>query len=300
VQTDAITLPRHPRHWETRVAIVTVLVFGLALSGVLLFALASTPSLGTTVTNVPPPVTTGPAPYPVGVPVAAEPSGMAPPTAGALDKLGYHRVYATDFLGNALPTGWVAFTGVPGGDLNARFSPTHVIVGSGMLRLVTTSTARNRWITSGLCQCGNPMRYGAFFVRSKISNAGPNEVELLWPATNQWPPEIDFNETGSRWAATAGTVHFGRNAANDHFIQQNFYPVDLRRWHTWGVLWTPTSVTFTIDGRQWGKAVRTPGTIPRVPMTLDLQQRPGCVPNVPCPSQDQAMYVDWVAEYAKG
>ena len=149
------------------------------------------------------------------------------------------------------------------------------------------------------------MTYGAYFVRSRITGAGPNEVQLLWPADNQWPPEIDFNESGSRWAATSGTVHFGTPAppgkpssqATDHFLQQNFYPIDLKRWHTWGVVWTPTSITYVVDGWQWGTTVRTPGTVPRIPMTLDMQQRPGCTPGLACPNQNQAMLVDWVAEY---
>jgi hypothetical protein len=33
-------------------------------------------------------------------------------------------------------------------------------------------------------------------------------------------------------------------------------------------------------------------------MTLDFEQRPGCVPGLACPSQNQTMLVDWVAEYA--
>jgi beta-glucanase (GH16 family) len=166
-----------------------------------------------------------------------------------------------------------------------------------MLRLITTSDGPKHWFAGGLCQCGHPMLYGAFFVRSKISGAGPNEVQLLWPKDNQWPPEVDFNESGARWAATSGTVHFG-SPRNDHFLQQNFPGVDLRRWHTWGIIWTPTSITYTFDGHRWGSAVRAPGVIPQLPMTLDFQQRPECQLGVPCPNQHQAMYIDWVAEYA--
>ena len=283
------------RRWETRVAIITVLVFGLALSAVLLFALATTTPLTTSISTAPPPTHTGPPSFPVGLVDHREPSGLGPPLPTALK--GYHRVYTNDFSGDALPPGWTVFTGVPGGDHQAHFAANHVVVHGGSLRLFTTG-GLGHWLSGGLCQCGRPMAYGGFFVRSKITNAGPNEVELLWPANNQWPPEIDFNESGSRWAATAGTVHFGASPAQDQFIQQNFGGIDLRRWHTWGVVWTPTSVSYTVDGYQWGTTLRTPGTIPHLPMTLDLQQRPECAQGEVCPDQHQSMFVDWVAEYS--
>jgi Glycosyl hydrolases family 16 len=288
--------------WETRVAIITVLVFGLALSAVLLFALMGTTPAGTqisTATTAPP---TQPVTYPLGTVNPSEPSGLGPPPPTALS--GYHRTYTTDFPGAALPPGWETFKGIPGGDPTAQFASSHVIVGNGMLRLVTYRDAEyaHKWTSGGLCQCGHPMTYGAFFVRSKISNAGPNEVELLWPANNQWPPEIDFNESGARWNDTSATVHHG-TFHNDQFVQQNFPNINLRQWHTWGVVWTPTSIMFIIDGRQWGTTLTAPVLIPQLPMTLDLQQRPGCpsyeTVNQACPPQDQAMYVDWVAEYAR-
>ena len=279
-------------------AIITVLTFGLALSAVLLFALVGTSPSGPTISTATTSPISTPVNYPVGVPGPREPSGLGPPGPGAL--AGYHRSYTADFSGAALPPGWVTFTGVPGGDPSAQFDPSHVIVQNGMLRLVTYQDPRyhNRWTSGGLCQCGRPVSYGAFFVRSRISNAGPNEVELLWPASNHWPPEIDFNETGARANGTSGTVHHG-TFRHDQFIQQNLGGIDLRQWHTWGVVWTPTAITFTLDGKQWGTTLTTPGTIPQVPMTLDLQQRPQttCPVTQICPPQNQAMYVDWVAEY---
>lgn len=296
-------VPRRTRQrsrWEARVAIITVLTFGLALSGVVLFALIGPPApelVLSTATTLPASAKT--IVYPVGTPQPNEPSGLGPPKSNALP--GYHRVYATDFLGTALPQGWTTFTGVPGGDPTAKFASSHVVVANGMLRLSTSHDPRYptyEWTSGGLCQCGHPMTYGAFFVRSRISNAGPNEVELLWPANNQWPPEIDFNESGSRWAATSATVHHGA-ASNDLRIQQNLPGIDLRRWHTWGVIWTPHSITYTLDGQQWGYTITTPGAIPQLAMTLDLEQRPGCVPGVACPPQDQTMLTDWVAEYAR-
>ena len=88
---------------------------------------------------------------------------------------------------------------------------------------------QDKWVTGGLCQCKLAKTYGAYFVRSRVTGPGPNEVELLWPASNAWPPEIDFNETGEL-ASTSSTVHF---STINLFDQRNIY-IDMSQWHTWG------------------------------------------------------------------
>src|SRR3974390_1284933 len=52
--------------------------------------------------------------YSAGVLDAAEPSGMAPPPAGALS--GYKLTYVNDFLGGSLPTGGGKVNRLPQGD----------------------------------------------------------------------------------------------------------------------------------------------------------------------------------------
>jgi hypothetical protein len=255
----------------------------------------------TTTTNPPttttdPPVTTTTSPaavtYPVGVVDATEPSGMAPPAADALP--GYTQSYVTDFSGSSLPSGWEVFTGNPGGDAGAQWGAAHVTVGAGLLSLDTWKDPayNNEWVTGGLCQCGVAHTYGAYFVRSRVTGPGPTQVELLWPTGNRWPPEIDFNESGGTTDWTSATLHFTSNNEQD----QRRLNLDLTVWHTWGVLWTPTSVTYTVDGKVWG-SVHVASEISDVPMTLDLTQQTWCSWNYACPNSPQSMQVDWVAEY---
>ena len=49
------------------------------------------------------------------------------------------------------------------------------------------------------------------------------------------------------------------------------------QWHTYGIRWTPDSITYTIDGRQWAvvqaSQVSSPGSWPDIPMNLDLQSQ---------------------------
>jgi len=230
--------------------------------------------------------------YAVGIYSSLEPSGEAPPITSSLP--GYNLSYINDFIGTSLPAGWNTFTGIPGGDPGGQFASSHVTVSGGLLRLNTWKDRqyRGHWVTGGLCQCGLARTYGAYFVRSRVTGAGPNEVELLWPVTNLWPPEIDFSETGGSLSFTTATVHFGSANVMDHSTLN----VDMTQWHTFGVLWTPNAVTYLVDGRVWGLIAQS-SHIPRVPMTLDMEQRTRCTVGRQCPVSPVTMQVDWVAEY---
>jgi beta-glucanase (GH16 family) len=116
----------------------------------------------------------------------------------------------------------------------------------------------------------------------------------LWPLTNKWPPEIDFSETGDKVTGTTASVHFGAK----NTIVHRSVTTNMRLWHTWGVIWTRSSITYTLDGRVWG-VFTVARDIPRVRMTLDVEQVTNCPLNRDCPTAHENMYVDWVAEYTK-
>jgi hypothetical protein len=230
--------------------------------------------------------------YPVGVPRAAEPSGVAPPGPAALP--GYHLRYVTDFPGRRLPRGWNVFTGVPGGDPGGRFGASHVVVAGGLLHLNAWRDPRHggAWVTGGLCHCALASTYGAYFVRSRITGGGANEVQLLWPADNQFPPEIDFNENGGSVTSTSSSLHYGSSTA----LVKRTVRIDMEAWHTWGVIWTPGAVTYVVDGRVWAR-VTAASLVPHLPMRLDIEQRTRCTIGQQCPRAPVSMLVDWVAEY---
>jgi Glycosyl hydrolases family 16 len=233
------------------------------------------------------------APFPIGLRDPREPSGIAPPPATALK--GYRATYTTDFAGNSLPRGWGTFAGVPVGDDQSRWLPSHVVVGGGMVRLVASKNSAGDWITGGIGQFGVGHTYGAYFVRSRVTGPGPDQNEMLWPVAPVWPPEVDFNEMGYTTSGTAWTVHYGTGSA---FVQTT-RTVNMELWHTWGLIWTPTSMTFTVDGHSWG-VLTNYNVIPHQEMTLDVQQQVWCQPDLACPKRTSAIQLDWVAEYVKG
>jgi beta-glucanase (GH16 family) len=211
---------------------------------------------------------------------------------------GYTQSYVTDFTGTTLPAGWGAYSGKPGGDPGAQWGGlAHAVVSDGMLQLETFQDPAygGEWVTGGVSQSGHSQTYGAYFVRSRVTGAGPTNVELLWPVAPVWPPEIDFNETGGSASGTSATVHWGANGVNNQYQVSN-QSLNMTEWHTWGVIWTPTSITYTIDGQVWG-TVTVASEIPNQAMVLDLQQQTWCNSGFACPTSPQSMDIDWVAEY---
>ncbi len=168
-------------------------------------------------------------------------------------------------------------------------------VANGLLSLLTYQDPNygGKWVTGGLCQCGLAQTYGAYFVRSRVTGPGPTQVELLWPAANTWPPEVDFTETDGTTSSSAATTHWGTTNSQE----QHKVATDLTKWHTWGVIWTPTSVTYTLDGVAYASVNNAAG-IPQQAMTLDIQQQTWCSSGFACPTSPQQLQIDWVAEYA--
>ena len=237
----------------------------------------------------------GKAVYPLGIPSRREPSGLAPPGPRALR--GYVLSYRSNFRSPVLPSEWGKFAGIPSGDAGSEWAPSHVLTGGGVIRLTTYRDPNfgGHWVSGGMCLCKKGMLYGAIFVRSRVTGPGPDEAELLWPVAPVWPPEVDLSESAYSTHSTSWTVHYGSGNA----FEQGTHHFNLERWHTWGVIWTRKSLTFTMDGRQWGR-ITNYGEIPHQPMTLDIDQQTRC--NVPaswsaCPKHQATLQVNWVAEY---
>ena len=291
VVVSGAPMSRSPRLRRPRLGAFASLLLAMSVTALSFTSAASSAGLRTKTKSHSAPRATSQL-FPVGTPDSSEPSGMAPPSPADLP--GYVRKYVTDFTGTSLPDGWSSFAGMASGDAGSQWDTGHVVVANGLLSLNSWQDPayNNEWVNGGLCQCALARTYGAYFVRSRVTGPGPTIVELLWPTVG-WPPEIDFNETNGVVTGTSATTIWG-SAPNQYQVQLN---VDMTRWHTWGVIWTPTSVIYTLDGRAWG-TFSVPSEVPHVPMTLHLQQQTWCSSNFACPSSPQSSQIDWVAEYS--
>jgi hypothetical protein len=212
---------------------------------------------------------------------------------------GYTRVYCQDFPSTALPKGWDTFVGQPKGDPDSMFERWHVRIRGGLLRINTyrDPLLKWKWVTGGVCQCGLSRTYGAYFIRARITAPGASAIALLWPKNNSWPPEVDFLETWQQPNSSTSTLHFPiAGNPGDHKIQRRI-KANLLGWRTWGVTWTPRTIKFTV-GTYTYWTVTDPTEIPRLLMTLDLQQQSWCgIFLGGCPVHASSFLIDWVAEF---
>jgi hypothetical protein len=214
---------------------------------------------------------------------------------------GWRLVYSTNFPGNSLPSGWDAYTGQPGGDPYGSWNPGNVSVSGGALHLMATSSAQG-----GVAFYGNPQTYGMYLVRMKGDyepGLSINNLAILWPAAQGvWPPEVDFFQDlgGSRQSFSA-SLHAGPDGNGSCCVIASPSQDSIgTQWHTYGVEWTPSAITYTIDGRAWAAVQRSslspPAQWPTIPMNLTLQSQNQA--SAQPSGQIETMTVDWVAEYA--
>lgn len=139
---------------------------------------------------------------------------------------------------------WRVYSGI--GDLGQRFDAGHLeLQAGGVLKLSVSDE-----VGAGLADTARGQVYGTWSVRMRMSKGGGKPCVLLWPDKGK-RPEIDFAEglrgDAERQTITA-TYHPDDNPA--HSIHHN-YAIDYTRYHTYGVEWTPTSITYLIDGVAW-------------------------------------------------
>jgi hypothetical protein len=238
--------------------------------------------------------------------LSGQPMPTTPPT-------GYQQIFADDFTSSTLGSNWHEYSGddfgVYNGQAGTTWDPSHVTVGNGLLTLRTYQDPAHAgpnspWVEGGVALwlnvngASDPI-YGEYLVRSRVTSAtGVTQVMTLWTDTT-WPPEIDFNESNGTNSSGATEWY---NGANGPTQLQPGVPsgVDLTQWHTWGVITTPSTITYTVDGRVWA-------TMPNyvtTPTHLTLQQMiwPCADPYEACPSSSTPpevdMQIDWVAVYS--
>lgn len=91
--------------------------------------------------------------------------------------------------------------------------------------------------------------YGYFEMRARWSRG-----KGLWPAfwllpqSGAWPPEIDAMEAhGDKPTTVFQSTH---SKAEDSITRTVTSPGNAQEWHTYGMLWTPRTVDYYIDGRK--------------------------------------------------
>ena len=248
---------------------------------------------------------------PTGGQSGSDPSGQNPATTLS----GYTLKYTQEFTGDSLPSGWGEYQGVPGGETSseADWEPS----------MCTFSGGEAHFMASGIDSCGmhdtaQPQEYGAWFARlqANAEQAGQlfTDIFLLWPDNNQWPPEIDvYEDEGNRSSTVATLWNTVGNACGSSPSSSCLYQYTQTNggnggvantdtaWHTYGVEWTPSGVSWLIDGKVIfsapASAVKSPAQQPALTMDMALQSEN--LPGSPgASSTEDTMNVDWVEQFS--
>jgi len=141
--------------------------------------------------------------------------------------------------------------------------------------------------------------YGYFEMKAELpSTAGAWPAFWLIPADGSWPPELDVMETltGDPHADWT-TAHSGVGGVHTSNGIASFIPDTTTGFHTYGVLWTPTDLTWFVDGVQVFHTA-TPADMNK-PMymiaNLALGGWSGAVDDAHMPAQ---MKIDYIHAYA--
>lgn len=178
-------------------------------------------------------------------------------------------------------------------DRDAR-RPELVTVSNNTLRVTATGPKG-----SGLCLCKASVKpttpYGRYEIRARASaNTDHGFAMLLWPNAENWPAggEIDIAEYNAARSKLWTTVHY--STTNKRYISGTLG--DYTQWHTYGVEWTASDITYYVDGVVL-MTVTDPAAIPRQAMHLALQA--GTNEGVKSPSNTSAtLDVAWINEYS--
>lgn len=260
---------RHRWRWWALATGVVAVALGIAIGP--LGLLASHGSVtghgairGAAASSSPPAPTAAPSPT-ADVPVVPDAPGILRPTTNP--------EFAATFSGSQLNTS-VWATCYPGFDQSGCtnygnpdaelewYVPTQVQVSGGQLHLVAQRTPTAGKTESGApetyaCRSGMVTTYPSFrFEYGYIQvvadiPAGAGLWPALWlePANNQWPPELDMVEANAGPSPYDGFFFHYATPSGNSFQQVLTTSARITGWHTFGLSWTSSQVTWLLDGQ---------------------------------------------------
>jgi hypothetical protein len=139
-------------------------------------------------------------------------------------------------------------------------------------------------------------RFGRFSVRWRADPVpGYGLAFLLWPDSEQWPAdgEIDFPEGWLDGTITATAHHANPEGGKEQFNTG----VTMTDWHVTTVEWTPSAVTFHLDGRLVGTSTTD---VPQDPMHWVMQAGTNGSGTPPPDDARGRIQIDWLQVDAYG
>ncbi|ALN72223.1 family 16 glycosylhydrolase [Aureimonas sp. AU20] len=150
------------------------------------------------------------------------------------------------------------FRGLPGKEAAAPLGLNPFSVANGELTITAQAidpakqaAAGGYAYTSGLItsEAVFAQTYGHFEMKATLpQGSGVWPAFWLLPVNNSWPPELDVMEV---FGDQPGAVHFDAHSASDGMNKGGYGLLDdLSGSHTYGVTWTPYTLTYFVDGHE--------------------------------------------------
>jgi len=236
-----------------------------------------------------------------------DPSGQAMPVG---DLPGWHQIFADNFANDSYQLG--SFTGctmhgcsgtpsvpwgaVPDGHPDTSghcvYEPSKTVsITGGVMNIFLHTDPNGTCMDSSLYPLAPNLRYGMYSVRFRADAVtGYKGVFLLWPVDHVHG-EIDFPEANLD-AQLHGFLHTVAGGAQFQRFVSN---ASWTSWHTATLEWTPSKVTFILDGTSLGS---TSLDVPQTPMTLALRGESELegAPKPPASAHGD-LQIDWATMY---
>lgn len=275
---------------------------------------ARTASKPSTTARKPRPVEPGPTPTPTPIPTPVpsavpDPAPAFAPPGGGTWKLKFR----DEFNGAALDgSKWSAQRddwlkgGVQYNNLeSAWYMPGNASVANGNLGLTVKKEASNGFpYTTGSINTHHKFSFTYGYVEARIkvpSCSGCWPAFWMLPSSDTWPPEIDifefFDTSTVKWPYFS--YHWNQNGAHEY---KNFgygdpsNPNYTEAWHTYSLLWSPTTIQAFVDGRP-STAYSDSSRIVGQPMYLILQLAVGAGYS---PADGSQMQTDYMRAWQLG
>jgi beta-glucanase (GH16 family) len=239
-----------------------------------------------------------------------DPSGQAMPVG---DLPGWHQIFA-DTFGTDVPLGrfpsavssrWTGYSdGVTDTSGHGTYYPSKVISVHGGLMTMNIHTENGVHLVAAPEPIlpgnhgGGPgsQTYGRYAIRFRADAIPGYKIAwLLWPQSGVWNEgEIDWPEGNLTGSFQAFVHHVGDPQSQDAYAPG----AKFTTWHTAVIEWSPSSVTFLLDGKSIGSTTNT-ANIPSTPFRWVLQTETALSSSAPSDSASGQVQVDWVAVYSR-
>lgn len=245
-----------------------------------------------------------------------QPSGVAMPT-GSLP--GWRHIFADDFTKDAATGSWanecspdaIVYTGAQGQKWRTYPKCYRDTYQKRPYRPDAVLSVRNGVLdyhlrrVDGVPAGANPsplingnsqyQSYGRYSVRMRATAAGMNEyyaAVLLWPQSERWPVDGEFDFPEGRLSGTAGGFHHFSGAGSCGGCQAVAIDIGARftDWHTYTIEWSPGRIRYLLDD---AVVLDNTAWVPSGPMRWQLQVETNGNGN-----SNGHVEIDWVSVWA--